>query len=56
MKITADKEGVEVIRQLCDVALRAGGLHNLAAITPVLQMIQELATPEQEKVPDKKET
>jgi hypothetical protein len=37
MKITADEEGKEAIRQLCDVALRSGGLKNLAPITQVLK-------------------
>jgi hypothetical protein len=36
MFIKTDKEGAQVIRDLCDVALRAGGMANLAIITRTL--------------------
>ena len=42
MKIKADKTGIEVIKQLCDLALKQGGLQNLNAVTQVLQSIEEI--------------
>lgn len=41
MKITVDKEGRAAINQLCDVALKAGGLQNLNGITNVLSSVIE---------------
>lgn len=36
MHIKADKEGVEAIQALCDVALKTGGLQNLNFVNTVL--------------------
>ena len=41
MNIKADKEGKEAITQLCDVALKAGGLQNLAPITNILKAVSD---------------
>ena len=55
MQIKVDKEGAEVIKQLCDVALRAGGLNSLAGITQVLTCLEHPGKPKQEPVPETKE-
>jgi len=47
MKIEADKEGAIAIRQLCDVALRAGGLTNMQGVTQILNGLKESKEPEQ---------
>ena len=52
MQIKVDKEGAEVIKQLCDVALRAGGLSNLGAISRVLTCLDHPDKPKQEPVPE----
>lgn len=36
MNIKTDREGADAIRSLCDVALKSGGLANLAGITQIL--------------------
>ena len=41
MIIEADKQGMEIIRQLCDTALRVGGLQNLPTINSVLTSMKE---------------
>jgi len=56
MQIKVDKEGAEVIKQLCDVALRAGGLNSLAGITQVLTCLEHPGKPKPEPVvPEKPE-
>lgn len=40
MKITADEEGRKIITDLCDFALRYGGLQNLQAILNVLNELK----------------
>ncbi len=40
MKIMADKEGKQRIEQLCDVALKAGGLQNRLGINRVMDCIE----------------
>ena len=45
MKIYADKEGKEVIVQLCDIALKTGGLQNLNGINNVLTSLQDYIPP-----------
>jgi len=42
MIIKADKEGIQAVQQLCDIALKQGGLQNLAVIQSVLAGISEL--------------
>ncbi len=41
MKIIADKEGIQAIQQLCDIALKQGGLQNLQGIQVILGSIEE---------------
>jgi len=36
MKIVVDKEGMQVMKQLCDIALKAGGLSNFDAIRAIV--------------------
>ena len=52
MFIKADKEGAEVIKQLCDVALRAGGLSNLGVISNVLNSLDHPGKPKPEPEPE----
>jgi len=40
MKIVVDQEGKQVLQQLCDIALRAGGLQNLQPINALLNLMQ----------------
>ena len=42
MIIEADKEGVEVVKQLCDIALKQGGIQNLKGVTEVLAALKEI--------------
>ena len=57
MIIKVDKEGQSVIEQLCDIALKQGGIQNLKQINLTLQSMELLPEPEKEdkKEPDKKE-
>jgi len=48
MIIKCDKEAVEAIKQLCDIALKTGGLQNMQGIQVVLGSISEL----EEKQPE----
>ena len=41
MKIVVDKEGKDAINQLCDVALKQGGIRNLDPITEILSSTVE---------------
>jgi len=49
MKIAVDTEGQNVIHQLCDIALKQGGVQNLAAVTMILNSIQLLHKEEPKK-------
>jgi hypothetical protein len=40
MVIKTDKKGQEAIQQLCDIALKTGGLQNLKGITTILNSIE----------------
>ena len=40
MIIKADKEGKDILVQLCDIALKTGGLHNMNAVQGILNSIQ----------------
>lgn len=42
MKILCDKEGKQAITQLCDVALKVGGLKNMDAINQILGAIKSI--------------
>lgn len=48
MKISADKEGINAIRDLINVALKAGGISNLQFSVNVLNCITEI--PESDKI------
>lgn len=51
MIIKKDKEGIAVIQQLCDIALKQGGLQNLQAINKTLASVSEIKAEEtKEKV------
>lgn len=52
MKIKADKEGVNVIKGLCDVALKTAGIQNLEVVNSIIDGLEEL--PEPKKDFDKK--
>jgi len=43
MIIKVDKEGQKAIRDLCDIALRSGGLNNFAAIQYILRSVVPLS-------------
>lgn len=51
MQIKTDKEGTVVIKQLCDVALKSGGLSNLGGITRVLACLNHPDRPKPQPVP-----
>ena len=56
MKIQTDPEGRKAIEALCDVALKAGGIKNLAGITQVLTSIRMIKPePEPVRTDDSKE-
>jgi hypothetical protein len=42
MKIIADIEGKKVIEQLCDIALKHGGMQNLQAIQLILENVTDI--------------
>ena len=42
MKIKADKEGIETMKSLCDLALKAGGLQNFMHVKRILENLEEL--------------
>jgi hypothetical protein len=50
MVILCDQEAAEIIKQMCDVSLRAGGMQNLGAINAVIARTQILKAPELEAV------
>lgn len=45
MKILVDQEGKNVIRQLCDIALKQGGVSNLNQVNLILRSVNVLPTP-----------
>jgi len=46
MDIRADKEGIETVQALCDIALKTGGLQNFAKINVVLKSLKPLPVQE----------
>lgn len=42
MEIKADKEGIEAIKQLCDIALKHGGLANHNPVAMILNSIKPM--------------
>lgn len=51
MKLSCDKEGADAIAKLCDLALKAGGLQNMAAVKAIMGSIQLI---EEKKEDEKK--
>jgi hypothetical protein len=49
MIIKVDKKGKQAVVDLCDVALRVGGLKNLTAVQTVLEAIQDVQVPKKKK-------
>lgn len=43
--IIVDQEARGILEQLCDIALRSGGLRNLQPITKVLSSIEDFPSP-----------
>ena len=43
MIIKADKQGIEVIKELSDMALKVGGLQNFNIIKDILDNLEELS-------------
>ncbi len=42
MKILTDKEGAEFIRELCSLALKAGGIQNLESVSKMINSIETI--------------
>lgn len=40
MVIKADKEAADAIKQLCDIALRSGGIQNMEGVIAILRSIK----------------
>ena len=50
MMIKVDnQETLKLLQQLCDIALRAGGVQNLVGVTQVLNSISIMEPPETQK-------
>lgn len=45
MRIITDIEGRKVIEQLCDIALRAGGLQNIKGVSDILIKMEDYQEP-----------
>ena len=52
MVILVDAEGQKAITELCDVALRAGGIQNLKGIQQILTTTKRLGEPKPEPAED----
>ncbi|MCP4607687.1 MAG: hypothetical protein GY845_03080 [Planctomycetes bacterium] len=51
MKITADKEALDAITKLCDIALKTAGLSNMQAVSVILNsMTLEPIEPKEDEV------
>jgi len=46
MKLQTDKEGKNVIEQLCDIALKQGGIQNFNQVGMVLKSVEMIPEPE----------
>ena len=55
MIIIVDKEGRKAVEEMCDVALKAGGLANLKGIQQVFMALKQLKEPEQTPAEDSKD-
>lgn len=45
MKIIVDKDGKDIITQLCDIALKVGGLQNMPAVNVILASMESITEP-----------
>lgn len=48
MKIKADKQGIQVLEQLCDLALKSGGIKNFLTIKAIIESVEEIKCAEGE--------
>lgn len=48
MTIKVDKEGMEAIKALCDIALKVGGLRNFEGVRQVLNAVRLIEDAKQE--------
>lgn len=59
MVIQVDAEGKNAVQQLCDIALKDGGIGNLNQVNVILRSVTVLPTPEdeepEEKIPGEEE-
>lgn len=55
MKIQCDEEGKKAIIDMCDIALKVGGLQNLNTVGLVLNSIQPIPAAETPPIEDSKE-
>lgn len=53
MIFQVDKEGEHAIQQLCDIALKAGGIQNLERINQVLESVELISEPDSKEDEDK---
>jgi len=49
MKIIVDKEGRSMIEQMCDVALKTGGIRNLSPVIMILEKMSDYVEPQPDK-------
>ncbi len=49
MIIKADRDAITFIRELCDLALKQGGIKNLEGVNHVLMNITEIEADEEEE-------
>ncbi len=47
MLIKADKEGMEAVTKLCDVALKTGGIGNMNAVSQILAGLKNIEVVEE---------
>ena len=55
MKIACDKKGKEAILQLCNIALKTGGLQNMQGVSEVLNSIKVIEENEEQAIDNKGE-
>lgn len=55
MIIKVDKKGEDVIQQLCDLALKQGGIQNLNSVNTILNTMEVIPEPEPKKSDKPKE-
>ena len=42
MKIEADEEGIKILEQLCDIALKVGGMSNLKSVNDFWAIVKPI--------------